>query len=215
MADWNYLFCHNCAKIQLSMMVQKGHKIMNNQEIEQALNKVEHPDNKRLQPIAWWVNSATGLLSDIAALIIAISAVIAFDNKQVVLFNWILSIAGLYIVIYELFDFAVIKQAITKDHDEGVSSIDLSLTVIVPATIWMFTFIYDKRFLSVNRRLLICKLLLVIVIYILQIMIWGLRLREPEHETQDESSFIFSYLFQLRCLYFKRKFKSNCLIRKM
>ena len=209
MADWNYLFCHNCAKIQLSMMVQKGNKIMNNQEIEQALNKVEHPDNKLLQPIAWWVNSATGLLSDIAALIIAISAVIAFDNKQVVLFNWILSIAGLYIVIYELFDLAILKQAITKDRDEFVTAIEYSLIVIVPATIWMFLFIYNKRFLGGNRGFLIGKSALVIDVYILQILIWGLRLREPEHETQNESSFILSYLFQIKCLYLKCKFKNN------
>lgn len=114
-----------------------------------------------------------------------------------------------YILIYELFDLAVIKQAITKDQDEFVTAIEYSFTVIIPTTIWMFLFIYNKRFLSVNRRLLICKLLLVIMIYIWQIMIWGLRLREPEHETQNESSFIFSYLFQIRCLYFKRKFKNN------
>lgn len=182
---------------------------MNNQEIEQTLNKVKHPNNEFLRPIAWWVNSAIGMLSDIAALIIAVSTVIAFNNKWIVLLNWILSIAGLYILIYELFDFAVIKQAITKDRDEFVTAFEYSLTVIVPVTIWMFLFIYNKRFLGGNRRLLICTLLLVIVIYILQIMIWGLQLREPEHETQNESSFIFSYLFQIRCLYFKRKFKSN------
>lgn len=191
------------------MTTQKGNEGMNNQEIAQALNNIDHPDNKLLQPIAWWVNSAIGMLSDIAALIIAVSAVIAFDNKQVVLFNWILSIAGLYIVIYELLDFAVIKQAITKDRNEFVTAIEYSLTVIVPTTIWMFLFIYNKRFLSVNRRLLICKLLLVIMIYILQIMIWGLQLRESEHETQAESSFIFSYLFQIKSLYLKHKFKIN------
>lgn len=182
---------------------------MNNQEIAQALNKVKHPNNKFLRPIAWWINSAIGMLSDIAALIIAVSAVIAFNNKQIVLLNWILAIAGLYILIYELFDFAVIKQAITKERDEFVTAIEYSLIVIVPATIWMFLFIYDKKFLSDNRRLLICKLLLVIAIYLLQILIWGLRLREPEHETQAESFFILNYLFQIKGLYLKRKFNSN------
>lgn len=73
----------------------------------------------------------------------------------------------------------------------------------------MFLFIYDKKFLSDNRRLLICKLLLVIAIYLLQILIWGLRLREPEHETQAESFFILNYLFQIKGLYLKRKFNSN------
>lgn len=70
---------------------------MNNQEIEQALNKVKYPNNKFLRPIAWWVNSAIGILSDIAALIIAVSAVIAFNNKWIVLLNWILTIAGIYL----------------------------------------------------------------------------------------------------------------------
>lgn len=69
------------------MTTQKGNIIVSNQEIAQALNKVKHPNNKFLRPIAWWINSAIGMLSDIAALIIAVSAVIAFNNKQIVLLN--------------------------------------------------------------------------------------------------------------------------------
>lgn len=191
------------------MTTQKGNEVMNNKEIEQVLNKIDQPENKFLRPITRWVNSAIGMLSDIAALIIAVSAVIAFNNKRIVLLNWILSLAGLYILVYELFDFAVIKQAITKDRDEFVTAIEYSLIVIVPATIWMFLFIYNKRFLGGNRGFLIGKLALVIAIYLLLIMIWGLRLREPEHETQNEASSILSYLFQIKCLYLKRKFKSN------
>ena len=182
------------------MTTQKGNEGMNNQEIAQALNNIDHPDNKLLQPIAWWVNSAIGMLSDIAALIIAVSAVIAFDNKQVVLFNWILSIAGLYIVIYELLDFVILKYAISKKLSEFIANIIGGLIVISPLIIWMLPFVD-------NETPLIYKLLLVIFVYINQK--WFLGLDEVQLKTHSKTYLDSSNIFRIKRFYLKRKYKNN------
>ena len=182
------------------MTTQKGNKVMNNQEIEQVLNKVNHPNNKFLQLITRWINSSIGMLLDITALIMAVSAVIAFNNKRIVLLNWILSIAGLYIVIYELFDLAILKQAILKNLSDFIRNIIGGLIVMSPVIVFMLPF-FD------NETPLIYKLLLVIFVYTTQT--WFLGLDEVQLKTHPKTYLDSNNIFRIKRFYLKRKFKGN------
>lgn len=173
---------------------------MNNQEIEQVLNKVNHPNNKFLQLITRWINSSIGMLLDITALIMAVSAVIAFNNKRIVLLNWILSIAGLYIVIYELFDLAILKQAILKNLSDFIRNIIGGLIVMSPVIVFMLPF-FD------NETPLIYKLLLVIFVYTTQT--WFLGLDEVQLKTHPKTYLDSNNIFRIKRFYLKRKFKGN------
>lgn len=173
---------------------------MNNQEIEQVLNKVEHPKNKFLQLITRWINSTTGMLLDVAALITAVIAVIDFDSKPVVILSWILFIAGSYILIYELFDLVILKYAISKKLSEFIANIIGGLIVISPLIIWMLPFVD-------NETPLIYKLLLVIFVYINQK--WFLGLDEVQLKTHSKTYLDSSNIFRIKRFYLKRKYKNN------
>ena len=173
---------------------------MNNQAIEQVLNKVEHPKNKFLQLITRWINSTTGMLLDVAALITAVIAVIDFDSKPVVILSWILFIAGSYILIYELFDLVILKYAISKKLSEFIANIIGGLIVISPLIIWMLPFVD-------NETPLIYKLLLVIFVYINQK--WFLGLDEVQLKTHSKTYLDSSNIFRIKRFYLKRKYKNN------
>lgn len=205
MTGWNYLFCHNYAKIQLSMTIQKGHKVMNNQEIEEALAKLDQPEGKFLRYITRWINSTMGILLDVAALIMAIIVAINFNSKPAVISNWIFCIAGSYILIYEVFDLTVIKQAIRKNLSGFIIDIIGGFFIMAPVIIFMLPFVD-------NETPLIYKLLLVILDHMFEICLLG------SNETKRGGQrgyypYILSYLLQIRQLYLKRKFKNNKLFK--
>lgn len=89
---------------------------MNNQEVKQILNRIDQPKNKFLQYVTHWTNSIMGMLSEIIALVITASTVIYYDSMQEVVLNSILLVAGLYILLYEVFDLTVLEYAITNDQ---------------------------------------------------------------------------------------------------
>lgn len=182
------------------MTTQKGNKIMNNQEIEQVLNKVEHPNNKFLQLITRWINSSIGMLLNVVALIMIVIAVIVFANKQGVISNLFLLIAGSYILIYELFDLAILKYAIVKKLSEFITNIIGGLIVMSPVIIWMLPFVD-------NETPLIYKLLLVILVYTTQT--WFLGLDEAQLKTHPKTYLDSSNIFRIKRFYLKCKFKGN------
>jgi len=182
------------------MTTQKGNKIMNNQEIEQVLNKVEHPNNKFLQLITRWINSSIGMLLNVVALIMIVIAVIVFANKQAVISNLFLLIAGSYILIYELFDLAILKYAIVKKLSEFITNIIGGLIVMSPVIIWMLPFVD-------NETPLIYKLLLVILVYTTQT--WFLGLDEVQLKTHPKTYLDSSNIFRIKRFYLKCKFKGN------
>lgn len=178
---------------------------MNNQEIEQVLNKVKHPNNKFLQLITRWINSSIGMLLDITALIMAVIVAFDFDSKPTVIFNWIFCIAGSYVLIYELFDLAILKYAILKKLSEFIANIIGGLIVMSPVIIGMLPPFVD------NETPLIYKLLLVILIYISQT--WFLRLDEVQLKTHPKTYLDSSNIFRIKRFYLKRKFKNNKLFK--
>lgn len=182
------------------MTTQKGNKIMNNQEIEQVLNKVEHPNNKFLQLITRWINSSIGMLLNVVALIMIVIAVIVFANKQAVISNLFLLIAGSYVLIYELFDLAILKCAILKKLSEFIANIIGGLIVMSPVIIWMLPFVD-------NETPLIYKLLLVILVYTTQT--WFLGLDEVQLKTHPKTYLDSSNIFRIKRFYLKCKFKNN------
>lgn len=173
---------------------------MNNQEIEQVLNKVEHPNNKFLQLITRWINSSIGMLLNVVALIMIVIAVIVFANKQAVISNLFLLIAGSYILIYELFDLAILKYAIVKKLSEFITNIIGGLIVMSPVIIWMLPFVD-------NETPLIYKLLLVILVYTTQT--WFLGLDEVQLKTHPKTYLDSSNIFRIKRFYLKCKFKGN------
>lgn len=182
------------------MTTQKGNKVMNNQEVEQILNKVNHPNNKFLRLIAWWINSAIGMLLDITALIMAIIVAFDFDSKPTVISNWILFITGSYILIYELFDLAALKYAILKNLSDFIRNIIGGLIVMSPVIVFMLPF-FD------NETPLIYKLLLVIFVYTTQT--WFLGLDEVQLKTHPKTYLDSNNIFRIKRFYLKRKFKGN------
>lgn len=174
---------------------------MNNQEIEQVLNKVNHPNNKFLRLIAWWINSAIGMLLDITALIMAIIVAFDFDSKPTVISNWIFCVAGSYILIYELFDLAILKYAISKKLSEFITNIIGGLIVMSPVIIGMLLPFVD------NETPLIYKLLLVIFVYTTQT--WFLGLDEVQLKTHPKTYLDSNNIFRIKRFYLKRKFKGN------
>lgn len=173
---------------------------MNNQEIEQVLNKVEHPNNKFLQLITRWINSSIGMLLNVVALIMVVIAVIVFANKQAVISNLFLLIAGSYILIYELLDLAILKYAIVKKLSEFITNIIGGLIVMSPVIIWMLPFVD-------NETPLIYKLLLVILVYTTQT--WFLGLDEVQLKTHPKTYLDSSNIFRIKRFYLKCKFKGN------
>lgn len=162
---------------------------MNNQEVKQILNRIDQPKNKFLQYVTRWTNSIMGMALNVIALVIAVGIVFYYDNKQEVIFNSILLVAGLYILFYEVFDLAVLEYAITKDEN--------ALMVIIGGLITTSVFVYYVIFL--NNRFNITffdKLLLLISIYVCYIIFFGILLSEDK-------------LFHIKFLYITNKCKYN------
>ena len=162
---------------------------MNNQEVKQILNRIDQPKNRFLQYVTHWTNSIMGMALEIIALVIVVSTVFYYDNKQEVIFNSILLIAGLYILLYEIFDLTVLEYAITKDENV--------LMVIIGGLITTSVFVYYAIFLNDGFNVTFFdKLFLLISIYVVYIIFFGILLSEDK-------------LFQIKFLYITNKCKHN------
>lgn len=140
---------------------------MNNQEVKQILNRIDQPKNRFLQYVTHWTNSIMGMALEIIALVIVVSTVFYYDNKQEVIFNSILLIAGLYILLYEAFDLAVLEYAITKDQS--------AFMIIIGGLITTSLFVFYVIFLSNGfNATYFNKLFLLILIYVSYILFYGM-----------------------------------------
>lgn len=161
---------------------------MNNQEVKQILNRIDQPKNRFLQYVAHWTNSTMGMLSEIIALVIIVSTVIYYDNMQEVVLNLILLIAGSYILFYEIFDFATLEYAVTKDQDVLMGTIIYSLIAVIGFAFFVI-FLNDG-----TKTSLFDNLFLLILMYIMLIIVYGIM--SPK-------------LFQIKFLYITNKCKHN------
>ena len=157
---------------------------MNNQEVKQILSRLDQPENKFLQYVTRWTNSIMGMLSEIIALAITVSTVFYYDNMQEVIFNSILLIAGLYILLYEVFDFAALEYAITNDQS--------ILCDLFTTSLFAFYVIFLN---DGTKASLFANLFLLILMYIMRIIFYGII-------SQGQ-------LFHIKFLYITNKCKYN------